>query len=194
MEAYWVKWKKTIFALAAFGGLAFTLGFSYNYHLPRLKSWLMVEIEEQSQKHLPLRLWPQNVEIQVLPPRIRFEEIRILPKPPIDQTVSPSSIEALEISVSWLALFRGQFRLSEVELIRPHIHLKVPHLLTQPEKPVGPEAPKAKPSFRLQSFYGIPLDTLRITALNMVAEAENESLFFRLKDADLEIENRFDAF
>ena len=194
MADFWEKWKRTFLALTAFGGLAFTLGFSYKYHLPRLKSWLMVEIEEQSQRHLPLRLWPQTVEIQILPPRIRFSEIRILPKAPIDHAVSPSSLDALELSINWLALFRGHLRLSEVELIKPHIHLKVPRLLTKGEPVVGPQPPKEPSNVRLKSFYGIPLDSLRITGLNLVAEAENESLFLRLKDANLEIENRFDAF
>ena len=194
MASFWQRWKKTFLALVAFGGLAFTLGFSYRYHLPRLKSWLMVEIEQQSQDHLPLRLWPQAVEIQLFPPGVRFKEVRILPKAPLDKTVSPSSLEALEIRLNWLALFRGNLRVSELRLIKPYLHLRLSNILTQPkEKPPSPSPPH-KPDIQLKSFYGLPLDNLVIQDLSLIAESKVEHLLLRLNEADIQIENRFDAF
>lgn len=185
MAPFWQKWKRTVVTLLIFGGFAFSLGFTYRYHLPRIKSWLMVEIESQSQKHLPLRIWPLSVDLSLLPPRVSFSGVRILPKAPLKEIMSPSSVEALKISINWLALFRGHLRIAEVELVKPQLHLKLAQLFDRDEPPSR---------FQLKTLYDLPLDGLKVSGLDLAVEVENEKLLARIKGGDLSIENRFDAF
>ena len=194
MAEFWQRWKKTVLALIVFGSLAFSLGFFYHYHLPQLKSWLLVETEKQTRKHLPVRLWPQEVDVQLFPPSVRFNQVHILPQAPLNKVISPSSLEGLEVKLNWFALLRGNLRVSELKLIRPTLHLRLKNVLTKPNKEADPSpAPTKSKSIELKSIYSTPLDNLVIEDLNLIVESQSEHLLLQLKKADIQIENRFDS-
>lgn len=187
------KWRKWLFSSAVFAAFFFLLGFSYRYHLPRIKSWLLVEIENQSQKHMSARVWPERLGLGLFPPQLIFEGVRIIPKPPLAPSFSPSYIKELRIKLNWIALFRGQFRLAEVIFDHPNLNILLPHLF-------GPESAQKSlfkhPSLDIQirALSTIPIDKLIITDLELKARSPGDKAQIQLKKASLVMTNMFDAF
>lgn len=190
---FWQKWRSWIIAALSLSGLCFMLGFSYRYHLPRIKSWLLVEIENQSQKYSPLRIWPEEIDLQLVPPAIVLRGVRIIPKPNLTGNLSPAYVKEVKITLNWLSIFRGQFRLAEVHINEPSLKVRWPHLPSS-----GPTAPQPDPSFqslnvKLQNLYDLPIDRLTITDLQLDLQTEDEGIQLLLNGASLTLANMFDA-
>jgi hypothetical protein len=55
------------------------LGFFYSYHVPRLQAWLLLEVEKQSEARLPVRIWPESVDLTYFPPGVSYKNLKLLP-------------------------------------------------------------------------------------------------------------------
>jgi len=111
-----LKWKPFLVPTLAFAGFFFIIGFFHQYHLPRLKSWLLVEVENLSDKHSPVRVWPKNVEITLFPMGIELFDIRILPKGELSSQIAPTTIRKISATLSIYGLFTGQLRLGNLKI------------------------------------------------------------------------------
>lgn len=94
--------------------LSFALGFTYKYHLPKLESWLLVEIEKQSRLHSPVRIWAQNLSFHLLPLGVVMEDVHIVPQKPIDKYLAPARLKEVGAKLAIWPLVRGEIRLSQV--------------------------------------------------------------------------------
>jgi hypothetical protein len=60
-------------------GTAFTVGTVLSQTIPKIKSWLLVSIDEFSRENLPVRILPGAVDFRIVPLGITLNDVRILP-------------------------------------------------------------------------------------------------------------------
>ncbi|OFZ19936.1 MAG: hypothetical protein A2Z20_07790 [Bdellovibrionales bacterium RBG_16_40_8] len=108
----------------------FLLGFLNRYYVPRIKKWVLVEIESQSHKHLPVRMWPQSVDINLVPIGATFYEVKILPQSELKNIILPTKIEKLEISLSIWELLKGQIHIGRLHVTGAKFNITVSESIT----------------------------------------------------------------
>lgn len=166
---------------------AFLIGFLREYYLPKIEAWLMIEIEAQSQKHLPLRVWPEKVSLSFLPPRLVVENIRLLPKAPLTQYMAPAEIERAALHLSWLALLKGQVRISSIEFDGVDLSMIFASSATSSET----SKKKNLPAFTFKDLQKIPVDSLEIRNFNLLARLTPLQSDLKVREGSILIENRF---
>ena len=146
-------------------GFFFMIGFYYHYHLPRIKQWLLVEAEEMSSKHSPVRMWPQDVELNLIPIGVTFKDIRLQPNKELKSQLVVNHLKELQVSLSFWGLLKGKLELGIIRLAGSDVKVfakgRLPGDL--PEKKITEETTKA--------IKGIDFDfaTLDLIPINEVA-------------------------
>ncbi len=186
------NWKRILRLIgigALFAGFFFLIGFYQKYHLPKIKSWLLVEVEEQSQKHLPVRIWPKSVELHLFPVKISFKDVQLLPNEELRQQLAPVSIEQVEVQLSLLGLLKGQVRLSDIRLIRPNI------VYISKSASDSPDLKRAKLElpFKISDLFKLPIDAIWIEDLEALVRLDKQGFDFKIEGADLGLENRYNS-
>lgn len=178
-------WLRFTFILLLFAGLAFVLGFFERYHLPRIKAWLLVEIEEQSKKHSPVRIWPSGIDIHFFPPRLALSDVKLLPQEgPAKKLLTQGHVEQVEVALSWLALFSGKVRISNLKLKHPEFVLKISDDLF---KGSGGEPGR----FDFDILQQIPVDELQIENLEVDADYPSRKAHLDFEKLNFTLTNRF---
>ena len=60
MKKFWVYFNWAV-PILVFALLSLAIGFFKTYHVPRLKTWMLIEIEHATQKQLPIQIRPKDV-------------------------------------------------------------------------------------------------------------------------------------
>jgi hypothetical protein len=55
--------KKFVLLASLLAGIFFIVGFLGSTQLPKIRSWILVQVENQSRDHLPVKILPTAVEI-----------------------------------------------------------------------------------------------------------------------------------
>ena len=183
------KHLKFIFQLTIIGGLFFMLGFFYQYHLPRIESWLMVEIENYSDQNLPVKVWPQKLNISFFPLGLDIENIKFKPKPPLSETLAPGEISNVDLELSLLQLIRGRIRVSQLAVSGSDIKLI---LKDNPDQ--NKEAfTQTQWSELLEMIYQLPIDQLDLDKINILARVEKLQTSGHIKGLSASLENRYET-
>lgn len=178
------SWLRFALIAVLFAGFAFLIGFFHRYHLPRLKTWLLVEIEEQSKKHSPIRIFPAKLEINLFPPRLVLEDVKLLPQDDVaKKTLIEGHVQKVEVGVSWLALFSGKVRISSLRLEHPLLNLKLSDELWK--------GSGAAPNFDFDILYLIPIDELEVDNLEVTADYPSRKTHLDLEKLSFSLTNRF---
>ncbi len=168
------------------GATFFLLGFFHQYHLPRFEQWLMVEIEKQSTRKLPVRIWPETLNIEFFPPSVVLNNVRLLPQKELAQTMAPAVVERAEVRINWFHLLTGRLRLSYVGASGADFKVVIKDNLPKSQKAMG--------KFDFSSLNSIPIDELELKQIAFWARFENEGLALRLSDLNLNLGNRGRSF
>lgn len=85
--------RRTWLRFLLLSGFSFLLGFSYNYHLPKIESFLLVEVERLSAQHSPVRIFARKLNFHLLPLGIVLEDVRVLAQPPLSKYIAPARLK-----------------------------------------------------------------------------------------------------
>ncbi len=107
-------------------GIFFCIGFLASFQLPKVRSWVLVKIDEISDKHLPVRILPKNVRLSLIPLGATFEHVRIQPKPEFAKTLDPLVIESVTAELSVFQLVQGRLRLRDVGIKGTAAAVRIP--------------------------------------------------------------------
>jgi hypothetical protein len=166
--------------LAAFG---FLLGFSYNYHLPRIESFLLTEVERLSQRHSPVRIWADKLHFHLLPLGIVLEDVRLLPQEPLSRYLAPAHLKEAGARLAILPLLRGEVRLSQVFIRDSELNIFLkPDLFT---------GGKGHMKLDFKELYRLPVDELSFERVRLQGRLEPQNLVFKVDNLNLDIENRY---
>ena len=121
-----MKQRRLLIAGGLFAGSVFLIGFLGSFQMPKLRSWVLVKVEEMSRQHSPVRILPERVEIDFFPLGISLHGVRILPKEEIKETLESLSIDNIEITLSPWLLLQGRLRLADVSIQGAKISVHIP--------------------------------------------------------------------
>ncbi len=164
--------------------MSFALGFSYKYHLPKLESYLLLEIEKQSRQRTPIRIWARSLSFHLFPLGVVLEDVHLLPQAPIDRYLAPATLKEVGARLSLWPLIRGDVRLSQVFVRDSEINLFLREDLFQSK---GPKQMK----FNFDMLYALPIDEILLERVQIQGKLEPQNVVFRISDVNLLVENRY---
>lgn len=152
-------------------GSAFTLGTVLSQTVPKLKSWLLVSIDQFSRENLPVRILPGAVDFRFMPLGITLNDVRILPTEEFERDngklFSPLIIQEVRADLSLLQIVRGEVALDEVVIAGTEVTVTVP----KPKKSTG------KPLEGLfKALDKVPIGTLVLSDINAKVEIPHQNL------------------
>lgn len=177
------RWfRYTTLALFFFG-----LGFTYSYHLPKLESYLLVELERQSRERLPIRIWAEDLSFHLVPLGVALENVHILAKPPLDQILAPTTLKQVGARIAAFPLLRGDVRISQLYVRDSEISLFLRRELFAGSK--RPTSLKLDFDF----LYRLPIDEVSLENMKIQGRLDPQNVVFRLEDLNLLVENRYQS-
>lgn len=174
---------KAVTKYLIWAGFCFMLGYSYEYQLPKIESWLIVKTEEFSRNHLPIRILPEHVELRFFPLGLHLKGIRALPKADLAKTLAPLKIESAGIEVRPLSLLTGDFRIFRIEIVKPEITLITVRSEASTEEHVD---------FMLKDLLHHPLYSLSVNDALIQVRSPQAELLIRSENTSFHLENRRD--
>lgn len=181
-----IKRKKALH-LALIFAFSFVLGFSYNYHLPKLESFLLVEIERLSQQHSPLGIFASKLSFHLFPLGVVLEDVRILAKPPLNKYLAPARLKEAGARLAIWPLLRGEVRLSQVFIRDSELNIFLKQDLF--------ENKSGNKSFKLDfdQIYKLPIDEVVLEKVQIQGRLDPQNVVFRIAEMNLSIENRYQS-
>lgn len=182
---------KKFFILSALtSGFFFLLGFGVKYYVPRLESWILIEIENQSRLHSPARVWPRDASIKIFPPRLVLSGVRLLPQEELAATLAPTEITEIDVTLNWLYLLTGRLRVSHIGLHGGDFKIILKNPSASKTHPRDPEI--LARAFR--SALSIPIDEVVLDNQNFWLRDEENKVAFRLSGLKVSLESRSRSF
>lgn len=174
-----MKWRGFV-AWLALVALAFLVGFANEYHWPRIKTWLLVELEALSDTHLPARILAQDLSVSLWPPGLAFYDLKILPKGDLAKTLAPVAAEQVLISPNFSGLFSGSFGIAKLTVIRPQVTVIL--------RDLKPEADERRKIFRIADLLKLPVGHLALQKMLFQSRIDRRQLLTQVTDLDLTVE------
>lgn len=180
--------KRRILYFLSFAGLFFMLGFFWSYHRPQIKRWVLVQLEKQSTQHSPVRVWAEDAEISLFPPRLELKGIRYLPREPqLAAVLAPGEIESVQVQLSIGSLLRGQLRVSQMRVVAPQAKLVIKDDLTAVSS-----KPKQKVHLEvLEQAARIPIEDIVVERASVMIGLNAQKVAVRIEDLNVNIASRY---
>lgn len=177
--------RSTILKIILAGMFSFLIGFSYNYHLPKLESYLLVQVEELSRQHSPVRVWAQRLSFHLIPLGVVLEDVKILPQAPLDKYFAPAQLKTVGARLAIWPLLRGDVRLSQVFIRDSELNVFLREDLFTAKKSSG------KFKFDFDQIYNLPIDEFTLERVQIQGKLDPQDVVFKVSDLNLTIENRY---
>ncbi len=183
--------RKSLYRWSVLVAFFFAIGFTYQYHLPQIETWLLVKLEDFASKKAPAQIIPSRLKLTLFPLGVVLEDIRIIPKKGLDRTLAPTDIKELALGVNVWSLVRGEIRLSRV-IVRDStvtVFLK-PELF---EKAGGGGSNSSGKKMNLDAVKDLPVDEFILENMTIMGRMDPQHVVFRITSLDLDIVNLYNS-
>ncbi len=183
---------RTIKFSLACAGLFFMLGFFYNYHLPRIEQWLLVEVEQLSETRSPVRIWPESLELRLFPIGLTLKNVRLLPQRNLTDYMTPTTVGEVELRLSLFDLLAGQIHFNRVTIANAEFDLRVAERLTRPlTQPHKQGRSRGTPALSFDRIGSWPISAIELKNVTIKAKFENPSVLLQIGSINLLLESRY---
>lgn len=167
-----------IFALLV-SGSAFGLGTVLAQTLPKVKSWLLVSVDNFSRDNLPVRILPGSVDFRIFPIGVTLNDVRILPSGEFSKILSPLTIQELSIDFSFFQIIRGEVLVEELAVRGTVARITIPK----------PKSTGGKPLEGLfKELDRIPVSTIILSEINAEVAVPHLGLEFDVEQLGLNVD------
>ena len=177
---------KLVISLTIFCCFFFLLGFLKNYHLPRIKTWVLIEIEKYSDKNLPITIWPQNVELDYFPLQVSFTNIKVLPKSKLKSQIAPFTVERMSASLNWWSLLSGKLRISNLQINKTSIKAIIN---TQDHSSTQKPSETKRPFLDFSFLQDIPIDDISLNDIDLLFKIKPQNIAAKITHLHMELNN-----
>lgn len=118
----------------------------------------MVQINELSEKNLPVRVLPTSFEVDLIPLGATLKGVRITPKDEIKNEINPFSIERISVEISAWNLLQGRLRLRAITVEGASLTVRAP-------KPKGETGPPLAGLF--DTLRKLPLAKVNLSRIDL---------------------------
>lgn len=87
-----------------------------SWHIEKIDYFIRVTVEEMSEKHLPVNIFPGSTTIQILPPSLQVSNVKVNPKKELANKIKPFEIKSITVRPSLLNLIFGKLWLASVNI------------------------------------------------------------------------------
>lgn len=175
------------FRIGLLAAFSFLLGFSYNYHLPKIESFLLVEIERLTAERAPVRIFAKKLHFHLLPLGVVMEDVNILAKPPLNKYLAPAHLKEAGARLAIFPLLRGEVRLGQIFVRDSEINIFLKQDLFE-RKTGGPP-----PKFDFEQIYRLPVDEILLERVQIQGRLDPQNVVFRVAELNLLVENRYQS-
>lgn len=173
--------RRWILATALMVGISFLTGTLISWQMPKLRAFIMVQIEKISRDHLPVRVLPASVDISFLPIGVELKQVKIAPKEEVRPYLSGANFETISVEISIWQLLQGRLRLASVEIEGAEVDAAIP-------------ASNSKEEISLDGLFSvlqaIPIHRFEIANSNVRLQVADPKLNLNLRDIGFVIEKR----
>jgi translocation and assembly module TamB len=172
--------RRQLLIITLIAGVFFLAGWLVTYPLPKIRSWILVNIEELSRKNLPVRVLPGAIEVRFYPLGITAHEVQISPNEDLKKFLDPSRIENIEVNISFWQLLQGRLRFNSIEINGGTLSTHLPKNNSKSAKPAldGLFATLAK----------IPLDRLQVNNFSLDLSMAQPRIQIQASQLDFSLE------
>ncbi len=161
-------------------------GFFWTYHRPQIKKWILLEAERQSALHLPVRIWAEDANVSLFPPRVSLYNVKYLPKDrKLAEHLAPGTIGEITVELGIGSLLRGQIRVADIIVIRPQARILFKTPLFN-----GSSA-SAETTLPLQAIAKLPIDDVHIEGADIMVGLRAEHVGVHLQNFSFQAYNRY---
>lgn len=173
--------RRWIYAAVLMMGISFLAGTLISWQMPKLRAFILVQIEQVSREHLPVRVLPGSVDLSLFPIGATLNQVKIAPKDEIRPYLTSANFETISIEVSPWQLLQGRLRLTSVEIEGAEVDAAVP-------------ASNKNEKFSLDGLFSIlatiPIHRFEIANSNVRLKLADPKLDVNLREIGLAIEKR----
>lgn len=175
---FWILITPLVFFTIAIGAIKI-------YALPQVEAWALTQLQDYSEKKLPVRISAKKINIFLLKPSVSVEDIEITPNTPETEKVFDHlTIRNLRAHLDLFQLLAARFQISVVVIDSPAAQIKIDSLLE------SKEPAKALPMDQIFSLLEkIPLDRIFLQNIFIDIISEKEKFSTNLRQSSLLITN-----
>ena len=163
-------------------GISFLIGALGTSQMPKIRSFVMLQIEKASRENLPVRILPGSVDVSFFPLGIALSHVNIIPKEEVAKILESAWFRNVSVTISPWQLFRGKLRLNTLEIHGARINATIP---ASTKKTSGP------PLDGLFALIGqIPINFIELKEVGGHLTLSDPKLSLELNNIDLIIEKR----
>lgn len=156
------------------------LGFTYSYHVPNFKIWLIDQIEQRS-RPAPMRILISDMKFTAIPLGVILENLRLYPEKKQEKNLEAIHIKRVNIQLSIWSLITGHIQISKVQLNEPTVVIKSFDFL----KSSGNREP-----IKISKLLDVPVSLFSILNMNIQTKGDADIPNINIQRLSLEIENR----
>lgn len=141
-----------------------------------------MEVQNLSDKHLPVKIWPQSVEAHVFPPKLTFRQVKIIPKAELKSQIRPFTLKKVSFSLNMWTLFLGEFRIQNVVLQSADIKGVIDNKYFEASE-------NNKRSFDFKFLESFPIDNILLDRINLLFKTSDDKYAGNVDKLRLEFNN-----
>lgn len=173
--------RRWILASLLLVGISFLTGTLISWQMPKMRSFIMVQIEQISREHLPVRILPGFVDISFIPIGVSLGDVKISPKDEFRPYLNGASFGSISVEVSIWQLLQGRLRLASIKIEGADIDASIP-------------ASRNQKKFSLEGFFSslatVPIQRLEVVNSNLRLRLADPKVVLNLRQAGFVAEKR----
>lgn len=156
----------------------FLLGFNKEYHWPKIKTWVLVQLENISHNHLPIRVLAKGLHINLWPPSLALTQISIIPKGELKKVLGPIEIDEVSIVPGTIELFKGNLQIAKLKIDKPIVNLILKKSPEENQEPI---------SFDFQKVFFVPLHEVDVNQMQLQLRVDKHQLAAKMNEFDFNL-------
>jgi translocation and assembly module TamB len=165
-------------------------GIIYSLQMPRLKRWLLNEIQIQSLLKTGVEIKTHDIEFSLFPIGVKLDNLTIKPHGELAAALSTTTIDSLTVSLSAAVLAAGHFKIGKILIVHPKATV---FLKADPPKSENTKKIKAKIHIPWKKIIDIPVQTFEIWDAEIQARIEAENLVIQTRNLAFNVEKNSQA-
>jgi len=152
-------------------------GIIYSREIPKAKTWLLKKIQSVSSEKLNIEVKADKIDFKFFPPGVQLHSLAIKPQGAVARTISPSTIDSVEVYLNFPSLLGGRFEIGEVRIDHPVTNI----FIKKSDGSSGSGKSKNDNSDLWDQGINIPLSKVVLTNAEIRAKIESENLLLQLR-------------
>ena len=175
--------RKFALVCALIAGICFMVGGLISWQTPKLRSLIMVKIEQATHDKLPVLILPTSVEVTFFPLGASLQKVNLVPKEEIRAWLEPATFESIGVRISPWQLLRGKLRLTQFDIVGARIVATLPHIDKKPK--TGPPL-----AGLFDALNQLPVNRIKLSDVSIRLRMPEQHLRLELSNLALLAERR----